>query len=91
MVSFPTSALYAVSSPSDMSPITVVLSAIFMMVFIGWGSRVYKVRREEAQHTALGRACAECTGEGEVGAKSDRLWVVCEKVLDPSTGGEGDL
>jgi len=40
--SFSTSALYAVSSPSEMSPTTVVLSAYFMMVLVGWvGVQLY--------------------------------------------------
>ena len=44
-----------------------------------------------AQHTAQRRPCAECRGGGAEGEHLNCLWVVSQEVLDPGTGGGGEL
>lgn len=47
-------------------------------------------KQEGTQNTSLWRPGTECDGAGQVGAESDRLWSICQEVLDPETDGGGE-
>ena len=38
---------------------------------------------QRSQHATLWGPCAECQSGGKVRAHSDRLWPVCQEVLNP--------